>query len=295
MLEGVVPFPADFAAAYRAKGYWRDRTLAEEFADVFARFADRVAVIDRKKRVTYAEIDRTSTNLALNLLDLGLKPLDRVVVQLPNVVEFVYLYFALQKIGAIPIAALVSRRYREVSQFAAMSGAAACVAPDCQRDSAFAPMIERVRSEQPSVRYGIMLGETRGDLISLQDLIARPSRRPASDLAAVRIDSTDPAVFQLSGGTTGIPKPIPRTHNDYAYNSKTAAAMTELRGDSVLLLLLPIAHNLPLACPGLQGAFFNGAKVVLGASARGRRVPPHRRASRDAHPAGAHPLDRLDQ
>ena len=272
MLEGVVPFPPDFAADYRAKGYWRDRSLAQKFGDVFARFADRVAIVDREKRVTYAEIDRTSTNLALNLLDLGLKPLDRVVVQLPNVIEFVYLYFALQKIGAIPIAALVSHRYHEISQFAALSGAVACVAPDRQRDFAFAPMIERVRSEQPGVRHGIVLGETRGDLVALQDLIARPSPRPASDLAAVRIDPADPAVFQLSGGTTGIPKLIPRTHNDYAYNSETAAAMTEIRGDSVLLLLLPIAHNLPLACPGLQGAFFAGAKVVLGASARAADV-----------------------
>jgi 2,3-dihydroxybenzoate-AMP ligase len=272
MLDGVVPFPPDFAARYRAKGYWRDRALRDEFADVFARHADRIAVIDGDRRATYAEIDRTSTNLALNLLELGLAPLDRVVVQLPNVLEFVQLYFALQKIGCIPIAALASHRFREVSQFASLSGAVACVAPDRQRDFSFAPMLERIRAEAPSVRHTIILGEAPAGAVPLRDLIERPSRRAPGELATIRIAPTDPAAFQLSGGTTGIPKLIPRAHNDYAYNSKTAAAMTELGGDGVLLLVLPIAHNLPLACPGVQGAFLNGARVVLGGSARAADV-----------------------
>ena len=272
MLDGVVPFPPEFAARYRAKGYWRDRALAEEFAAVFARHADRVAVVDGERSLSYAEIDRASTNLALNLLDLGLKPLDRVVVQLPNVADFVILYFALQKIGCIPIAALVTHRYREISQFAALSGAVACVVPDRMRDFAFPPMVARIRAENPRLRLGLVLGAASEGFVSLDELIRTPARRPASDLAVIEIDPADPAVFQLSGGTTGIPKLIPRTHNDYAYNSKIAAEVTEVLRDSALLLVLPVAHNLPLACPGIQGAFFSGAKIVLGQSARSRDV-----------------------
>ena len=84
----------------------------------------------------------------------------------------------------------------------------------------------------------------------------------------MRIDPSDPAIFQLSGGTTGIPKLIPRTHNDYAYNSKVAAQVCEIKAESILLLVLPIAHNLPLACPGIQGFFFQGAKVVVSTSTK---------------------------
>ena len=97
MLDGVVRFPPEFAARYRAKGYWEDRSLRDVFADVFAKYADRVAIIDGEKSVTYAQLNERSERLALNLLDEGLKPLDRVVMQLPNVVEFAYLYFALAK------------------------------------------------------------------------------------------------------------------------------------------------------------------------------------------------------
>ncbi|MGH6996289.1 MAG: AMP-binding protein, partial [Stellaceae bacterium] len=94
MLPGGVPFPPEFAARYRAKGYWRDRPLRDEFAEVWRKFADRVALIDGNRRYSYADIDRITDNLALNLLDLGLKPTDRVVPTLPNVAEFVLLYFA---------------------------------------------------------------------------------------------------------------------------------------------------------------------------------------------------------
>jgi 2,3-dihydroxybenzoate-AMP ligase len=99
-------------------------------------------------------------------------------------------------------------------------------------------------------------------------LIQEPAKQARSRLADLTFAATDPCIFQLSGGTTGIPKLIPRTHNDYAYNSKTAAPVCGVTADSVLLLALPIAHNLPLACPGIQGYFFQGGKVVLSPTTR---------------------------
>jgi 2,3-dihydroxybenzoate-AMP ligase len=268
MLEGVVPFPSEFAERYRKKGYWQDKSLAQEFAEVFRRYGDRPAVLDGERQSSYAQIDRISDNLALNLLELGLRPLDRVVVQLPNVLEFVLLYFALQKIGCIPIAALATHRYAEVSQFVRIARATCCVYPQRQGDFAFAPMIERIRAGSPFMRFSLVLGAATPSEHSLVELIERSATLSTQELAKIRIDATDPAIFQLSGGTTGVPKLIPRTHNDYAYNSRTAAPVCGVTADSVLLLALPIAHNLPLACPGLQGFMLNGAQVVLSASTR---------------------------
>ena len=261
MLEGVVPFPPEFARRYREKGYWQDKSLAQEFAVAFERFESRTALIDGDRQYSYRDIDRLTDNLALNLLELGLEPLDRVVPTLPNVAEFVLLYFALQKIGAIPIAALVTHRYAEISQFVKLSGASACFYPQRQGDFEFEPMIRRVRQENASLKLCLSLP-------ALRELVERPARLARSELHRIRIDPTDPCVFQLSGGTTGIPKLIPRTHNDYAYNSKTAAPVCGVDGDSVLLLALPIAHHLPLACPGIQSCFFQGGKVVLSPTTR---------------------------
>ena len=127
MLPGVTPFPPEFAARYRARGYWEDRTIASVWEDYCRLYADRVAVIDGDIAVSYAELNARATNLALNLLDLGIKPLDRLVIQLPNRIQFVYLYLALQKIGAIPVMALPAHRYLEISQFVGIAGAIGCV------------------------------------------------------------------------------------------------------------------------------------------------------------------------
>ena len=272
MLEGVVPFPPEFARRYRERGYWADRSLAQEFKTAFERYANRVALIDGERSMTYAELDQASTNLALNLAELGLKSPDRVVVQLPNVAEFVILYLGLQKIGCIPIAALASHRYAEIRQFVQLSGAAACVIPNRQYDFDYVPMLERIRKESPTLKHAIILGSARKNLVSLVDLISRPATLPVSHLDGIRIDPTEAAIFQLSGGTTGIPKLIPRTHNDYAYNSRAAASVCAVTGDSVALVVLPIAHNLPLACPGVQGFLFNGARVVIGPSTKPEHI-----------------------
>ena len=163
MLEGLVPFPPEFAERYRARGYWQDRTLAQEFSAVFRRFADRTALVDGQRRYTYADLDRLTDNLALNLLSLGLAPLDRVVPTLPNVAEFVILYFALQKIGCIPIAALVTHRFAEINQFTRLSQARCAVYPARVRergaDVDFAPVIDRVQADNPCLQIRLVLGQ----------------------------------------------------------------------------------------------------------------------------------------
>ena len=287
-LPGVTAVPPEFAARYRALGYWEDRPLIAHFLDVFAAYADRVAVLDDEGSYTYAELAAASERVALNLLDLGVQPRDRVVVQLPNTRQFASFHFALQRIGAIPIMALPSHRYRELHQFARLSGAVAAAAPAAARDVDFADLHQRLRADHPHLRLSILQGREAGGspagggtpggaagTVSLEELHERrPARHTATDLDAIaaRIDPCDPAVFQLSGGTTGIPKLIPRTHNDYAFNSKMAVSVCDVRDGDVLLDVLPIEHNLPLACPGLQGFLLRGATVCLAATTRAPQV-----------------------
>lgn len=273
-MDGVVPFPPDFAERYRVLSYWRDEALRDVFRNCCERFADRIAVRDARRSLTYRDLDRQAANLALNLLDLGIAPRDRLVVQMPNVIEFAVLHLALQKIGAIPVMALPPHRYREISFFVETSGAIATVTPDTHRDFHFTDMVDRIRAKFPSLAHGIVLGKPPVGYQSLTDLIEKPAQRSPADLDKIRIDPTDPALFLLSGGTTGIPKLIPRTHNDYAYNTRMAASVCAIDQDSVLLDVLPIGHNLPLACPGLQGFLFAGATTVLHNSTAPEEVFP---------------------
>jgi 2,3-dihydroxybenzoate-AMP ligase len=276
VLTGVTAFPSDYAALYRERGYWEDRTLRAVFADLCRDHADSVAVIDGEDRITYAELDARATRLALNLYELGLRPLDRVVVQLQNSALFAYLHLALQKLGAIPILALPSHRFREISQFVEIGGAVGAVVPTRHRDFDYVEMVKRVQAKSPDLRL-VLVQKGEGDALpaGCRDLAELVEREPAVTTAvldAIEIDPNDPAVFLLSGGTTGIPKLIPRSHNDYAFNSRLAVSVCDVRPDDVLLLVLPMAHNLPLACPGLQGFMLRGATVVVSASAASKDV-----------------------
>jgi len=197
-------------------------------------------------------------------------------VQLPNTAMFAYLYFALQRIGAAPVLALPGHRKREITQFAEISGARALAVPAAARGFDFTAMAAEVMASNPALRLCFVQG-AEGPLpdprfVRLEDLLEREPRAAAQALAAVSIDPADPALFLLSGGTTGIPKLIPRTHNDYLYNSKIAAAVCEIGEGDVLLDVLPIEHNLPLGCPGMQGFLLSGGTVVLGTSTRPRDV-----------------------
>ncbi len=269
MLDGVVPFPPEFAARYREKGYWEDRALAEVFGEVFARFADRVALVTTTGSLTYAELGCRVQRLAGHLRALGLGPRDRVVVQLPNVPEFVYLYFALQRIGAIPVMALPAHRYREVKYFVELAEARAYAIPARLGDFDYVELARRIRGECPSLEQILVAAPAApADAVSLGACLDADGPLPPEELGRLAIDPDDPAVLQLSGGTTGVPKLIPRTHNDYLFNSRTAATMIDVRPDDALLVVLPIAHNLPLACPGLQGFLLASARVVLSTSVR---------------------------
>ena len=276
VLDGVTPFPAEFAARYRALGYWQDRPLFDGFTAALAAYAGRVAVVDEAGPVTYRQLDERSEHLARALLDHGLRPLDRIIIQLPNTAMFAYLYFALQRIGAVPVLALPGHRRREITQFAEISGVRALAVPAAARGFDFTAMAAEIMADRPDLRLCLVQGMNDGPndarFVRLEDLLERSPGTSREALEEIRIDPADPALFLLSGGTTGIPKLIPRTHNDYLYNSKAAAAACEIGPGDVLLDVLPIEHNLPLGCPGLQGFLLSGGTVVLGTSTRPRDV-----------------------
>ena len=250
MLEGFVPYPDEFVDRYRSRGLWLDRPLWELFAQKFQAFADRPAVVYAGTTLTYHELEERSVGLARALAaELGIRALDRVVLQLPNIPELILAYFALQRLGAIPIMALPAHREREIGHFIQLSDARAYICGDHAR-------VGVVRAQNPSLEK----------VVTLDELRALRGEADLPDMAS--FDPLEPAVFLLSGGTTGLPKLIPRTHNDYWYNSVAAGDINDIRPDDVLLGVLPLGHNFPLACPGLQGFLQRGARVVVSTSAQ---------------------------
>jgi 2,3-dihydroxybenzoate-AMP ligase len=274
---GLVPWPAEFAHRYRARGYWAGQTIGQAFDRSVAAHATRVAVVDGERRLTYRELSRLVDRVALHLAGRQIRDGAVVVFQLPNVLEFVVAYLACLKVGAIPLCCLPAHRHAEIGHLARFTDAAAWLMPSTFRGFDHVAMAEELQGELPALREVLVAGERAGkDMTLLGDLLqdAIEDRVAAGSLGRLRPRAPDVAVFQLSGGTTGLPKVIPRTHDDYLYNSCASAAAAGVDGDTVLLVTVPASHNFPLACPGLQATLLLGGRVVLAPSPDAGTVLP---------------------
>ena len=272
MIEGVVPWPEDVAAEYRAAGYWRGRPVGDHLWDWVDRYADRVAVVDGDVRLTYRQLGERADLLAERLVELGLRPGETVLTQLPNGWQFVAYTLACCRIGVAPVMALLPHRRHELSHLARHAAAAAIAVPGTWRDFDHLAMARQVKSEAPTVRELLVLGggATRAAEHDLDALLVPLEDETADEVADRRKrvdelapDSSDPALFLLSGGTTGLPKLITRSHDDYEYNARCSGEVSGFDADTVYLVTLPAAHNFPLGCPGIVGTLMVGGRVVL--------------------------------
>lgn len=265
MLQGCIPWPEEYANMYRSQGYWEDRTLAETLDLAISKYGSKEALVYEDVRLSYAQLGKKINKLALQFVDIGLKPLDRVVVQLSNSPEFIYTYFALVKIGVIPVLALPPHRQAEINHFIQFSGAVGYFVPDNFRNFNYVVMAQEVKKQQQTLKFIFVNGDAPSEFISLQKLLKASinNEEITKTLAKYFPDSGEVALMLLSGGTTALPKLIPRTHNDYVYTSKQAGRVAGISKETVFLAVLPMAHNYTLACPGIQAVFFNGGKVVI--------------------------------
>jgi 2,3-dihydroxybenzoate-AMP ligase len=264
MLQGCTAWPEDFARRYRQQGYWSDITLNEMLRLSAAAAPDRVALVHGTRRMSYAQLVSAIDRLAGRLIDLGFKPLDRVVFQLPNSIDFVITFFALLRIGVIPVLALPAHRREEISHIFAHTKATGYFVPDRWRGFDYRALAAEISGLAPSLRSVLVLGAPGPGQISLSDLLAQEGGASVEALAAFAPAPNEVALMLLSGGTTGLPKLIPRTHNDYVYNVQQSGAVAGFNNaGSVFLALLPMAHNYTLGCPGVVGALAHGATAVI--------------------------------
>ncbi len=261
-LAGCVPWPDELAHRWRALGYWRGETFGSMLRERAAATPDRLALVAGTERFTYRELDDRVDSLVGGLRELGLAAGDRVVVQLGNEAAFVEVVFALLRLGVLPVFALPAHRRREIGHFAEIAEARGLVvsgipAGDFDARALASDLLGRI----PSLAHAIVAGGEPGEHVALDAIRTNDPDREAIDAAG-----PSPAAFaflQLSGGSTGVPKLIPRTHDEYLYTLRRSAEVCELDEHSVYMAALPVAHNFPLSSPGIMGAFYAGSRVVL--------------------------------
>ncbi|POW60769.1 2,3-dihydroxybenzoate-AMP ligase [Candidatus Pantoea alvi] len=249
-------WPDDLAARYREKGYWLDVPMT----DILARHkeSDAIAVIEGDLQLSYRQLAQRSDNLAAALQRRGLKNGDTALVQLGNVADFYVTVFALFKLGVASVYALFSHQRTELLAYAAQIEPALLIAD--RRHTLFADdsFTDVLRAAQPSLRQVILRNNSQPEN-SLEALMADA----AGDFQPTPTAADEVAFFQLSGGSTGTPKLIPRTHNDYYYSIRASDEICAVTADTRYLIALPAPHNFAMSSPGALGVFYAGGQVIL--------------------------------
>lgn len=258
---GYVAHPPDFAATYRAAGYWRGQSLGQLLRESAQRWRNRTAVLSTSVGAwSYRHLDRQADCMATGFVARGIAPGDRVVVQLPNCTEFLLVLFGLLRAGAIPVLCLPAHRAAEITHLARTADAVGYVIADTAGGFDYRELAATVVGEVPTVRQVFVAGAP-GVFTALAEV-------PCAVMGQLPVvDPSDIALLLVSGGTTGLPKLIARTHEDYGYNARLGTEICGLTQSDVYLAALPAGHNFPLACPGILGTLSAGGAVVLTADA----------------------------
>ncbi len=275
---GVTPYPQEFADSYVGAGIWGDRRIEELITDAAAERLDALAVADDVEALTYRQL-LTRVEQARNLLaGAGIGAEQNVVLQMPNSVDTIAVLLATFRLGARPVLALATHRATEIAASACAATATHWILGDLtgvQLDPLVAEVTRRVRQQgvEPPVVLRVPALRTTAPRRSSRTLNGRwAGRSTAADLVDQATtgearrrgaDASELAFFQLSGGTTGPSKLVPRAHREYAYSFLRSNELCGVGPETVLVVPIPVTHNFPLSSPGVFGVLAAGGAVVL--------------------------------
>ncbi|MDI1461435.1 AMP-binding protein [Catellatospora sp. KI3] len=275
--SGTPPWPDEFAARYTAAGYWDGRSLGEHLYAAADLRPDTVCLVDGDVRLTFAQLMARADGAALRLRALGLRADDRVILQLANCWEFVAMTVACLRLGVVPVMALPANRRQEIAAVAAHVQAVALIVPTSTRDFDLQAMAAEIAAEQDGIAHVLVLGDkVLPGHVDVTALLA-PAEDPAA--ARARLDATPPAgqdvaLFLMTGGTTGMPKLVARTHDDFGFMARRAAEICQVGPGSVYLAALPLGHGFPMSGPGVLGTLMAGGRAVIAATPAPERAFP---------------------
>lgn len=264
-LEGFIPYGSKEAELYDRKRWWLGVTLGDVFDKACDLYPNKEALVGSGKRYTYGELRRLVDRIAYRLYREGFRPGDKVLLQLPNWAEFYIAYFALQKAGLIAVLVTVNHTAREISHLARLTQPKGWILPPQYRKTDYLPWIEQVQADNPCLDKVILCADNapQGFLRfdALSDIEA-DEEEIRQILESIRPDPGDVCQILPSGGTTGLPKGAPRTHNDYICNVQYKSLAWNMNVNDTCLVVSTVGHNLALlVC--VTAPVFHGGKVVM--------------------------------
>lgn len=280
VLNGANSFPKEFVDLYYKNRWWSGITFGEMLDRTCDLYPYKEALVAGEVRLTYKQLRDWTNKAAIAFHELGIEKLDRVLLQIPNWAEFVYAYYGLHKIGAIPVMCIPRFSQREIEHFCEITEAKGWIVPRRYEKMDYLSMIGPLRSHQPLLKYILLIDSYRQGYeplpegtLSFNDLIEKVDLRryPKDYLRSFRPDPEEICHFMPTGGTTGLPKLVPRTHNDFLANIDFRAKAWERSPRDITLISTPLTHNMAIEV-SLNPTFLTGGKVVMIPSTRPKDI-----------------------
>lgn len=256
-------WPANSIARYQANGCWSGDNLFQILIDAAHETPDRIALLENERALNYGALYQQALALGVGLRMQGVEFGDCIVAQLPNGIELIVTLFGCLSQGIVPLFALPAHREVEIRSYCQRTGARTLLLQDDDGG-----LGQRLLQERLIERLVTVVSRNRPDEASFDALLNTVAR--AQDARPGR--SRDLALFQLSGGTTGTPKIIPRRHDDYLYSVRRSVELCELDTTTRYLSLLPLAHNFAMSSPGFLGVLLARGQIVLSRELASSRV-----------------------
>ena len=254
---------------YINSGHWERATLSDYWDLNAAKWPDKEALIDSTgSRLTWAQAKQKIDRIALAMVkDLKLNRDDRLMVQLPNIVEQMLVRLACEKAGILSIPEMTTFRQAELREIGRQTEAVAIVIPNEYRNFDYYQMVKELQSGLASLKHIIIVGDNvPPDSISLSDIMEQPYEQNynPTELESRKLDAINEVGFLVTTtGTTGMPKII--EHRIAAREIWTARAHIrnwELGPQDIVMAIAPIAGAAG-GTPAYVIAPVAGAKMVL--------------------------------
>jgi acyl-CoA synthetase (AMP-forming)/AMP-acid ligase II len=248
------------AARWRGTGLWGDETFATVLARRLRETPDREALTDGTRRLTYRELAHGIDRMAARLRALGIGQGDVVTIQLPNWIEFAFVFFALERLGAVAVTVSVDFRSRELEYIMRFAGSKMLVCCTQFRDFDHVAMAAELKPRLPALAcIGVVRGAPGAGMVSLDD-VAEASGPPAG-FVPVPMDADTVMRMAFTSGTTGNPKGVMHSHNTTLAAARILNGDLGLAADDVMMIWLPLGLNWGYLT--LVQSVLAGAKAVL--------------------------------
>jgi fatty-acyl-CoA synthase len=240
------------------------RTLSKVLSDTTAEFPRRNAIIDENGSLSYEQLNVRVDRLARGLIELGVKKEDKVGLWMPNVPEWIVVYFAVARIGAVVVPMNTRYKSHEVQYILENSEATTLFMVDTFVGIDYRAMINEMRSKLPNLKHVIVAGEKGRDMNSFNEVEDIGAAHLGDKKLAEREALCDPQdnVFILyTSGTTGNPKGAMLSHHNIAENAKQVTGVLHTTEKDVFLLPVPFFHCFGCVM-GIMGSITWGASIV---------------------------------